>query len=228
MGVIKCNGLFRVFIAAVLVNLSACSYVKTLFPDKERDYQFTTEIPSLSLPADLNATVTAAAPPSPATEVVGTEDTTEVAPPAAPSDAEPVAEHNSIQVELIKTEQGENRLRIAAPIAQAWRIVGKALSRKSVEVNLRNQEEKSFVVQYNPSEQKVEDESFWDELSFMFGGFETGDKEYLIELLDTDVQVTEVQVTDKEQQSSAGDGPGLSLLTLIRDAIKADLAGKKD
>jgi outer membrane protein assembly factor BamC len=34
-----------VVIAAVLANVPACSYVKSLFPDKEKDYQFTTEIP---------------------------------------------------------------------------------------------------------------------------------------------------------------------------------------
>jgi outer membrane protein assembly factor BamC len=33
--------------------LTACGYVKSLFPDKEKDYQFTTEIPPLTLPPDL-------------------------------------------------------------------------------------------------------------------------------------------------------------------------------
>ncbi|MGR8997520.1 MAG: hypothetical protein ACU88J_00535, partial [Gammaproteobacteria bacterium] len=39
--------------ATVLINLSACSYVKSFFPDKEKDYQYTTEIPPLILPEDL-------------------------------------------------------------------------------------------------------------------------------------------------------------------------------
>jgi hypothetical protein len=60
----------------------------------------------------------------------------------------------------------------------------------------------------------------------MFHGFDTADKEYFLELEEINEQVTEVLVTDKEQQSSVGDGPGLKLLTLIRDAIKADLNGK--
>lgn len=33
--------------------LTACGYIKSLFPDKEKDYQYTTEIPALVLPADL-------------------------------------------------------------------------------------------------------------------------------------------------------------------------------
>jgi len=221
----KHMNLSRFITAVALLNLSACGYIQTLFPDKERDYQFTTEIPTLVLPPDLNGSVIAAAPAPSKPETVDAEQSP-VASTNEPAEAEPVAQRNLIQTELVKTEQGENRLRIAAPVAQAWRMVGKALSRKAVEVTQRNQEEKSYLVQYNPNEQKVEDESILDELRFMFDGFETGDKEYLIELQDVDAQVTEVLVTDKERQSSAGDGPGLNLLTLIRDTIKADVAGK--
>ena len=37
----------------ILLNMSACTYIKSLFPDKEKDYQYTTEIPPLILPDDL-------------------------------------------------------------------------------------------------------------------------------------------------------------------------------
>lgn len=227
MSIMKRQLLSRIVIFVMLISLSACSYVQSLFPDKERDYQFTTEIPSLVLPPDLNRPVNAAAPvKEPATEVAAGELAAEVSPTVEPAEAEPSVDQKTIQVELIKSEQGENRLRIGAPVSQAWRIVGKALSRKAMEVTQRTQAENSFVVQYNPNEEKVEDDSILDELKFMFGGFEPGDKEYVIELQDIDEQVTEVLVTDKEKQSSAGDGAGLSLLTLIRDAIKSDLVGK--
>jgi outer membrane protein assembly factor BamC len=230
MHAMKHNLLSRVGIVAVLVNLSACTYIKTMFPDKERDYQYTTEIAPLTLPADLNgkAIVPVVKVAAPVTEVAEIEKPDEALPNRTPepAESESAVEHKSIQVELVKSEQGQNRLRIAAPVAQAWRMVGKSLSRKSVEVIKRNQEEKSYVVQFNPDEKKVEDGSIWDELAFMFHGFDTADKEYFLELEEINEQVTEVLVTDKEQQSSVGDGPGLNLLTLIRDAIKADLIGK--
>jgi outer membrane protein assembly factor BamC len=38
----------------LLAALQGCGYIKGLFPDKEKDYQYTTEIPPLQLPADLN------------------------------------------------------------------------------------------------------------------------------------------------------------------------------
>ncbi|MDT4331827.1 outer membrane protein assembly factor BamC [Methylomonas sp. MED-D] len=40
-------------LAGVLSAVGGCGYVKSLFPDKERDYQFTTEIPELVVPDDL-------------------------------------------------------------------------------------------------------------------------------------------------------------------------------
>jgi outer membrane protein assembly factor BamC len=41
-------------VIAVVLNLSACSTIQSMFPDKEKDYQFTTEIPPLVLPEDLS------------------------------------------------------------------------------------------------------------------------------------------------------------------------------
>jgi outer membrane protein assembly factor BamC len=62
---------FLLISATVLINLSACSYVKSFFPDKEKDYQYTTEIPPLILPEDLKqnqfpdvSSVASSAPPS--------------------------------------------------------------------------------------------------------------------------------------------------------------------
>lgn len=40
-------------IAWVNIFLSGCSYLESYFPDKERDYQYTTEIPMLDWPAEL-------------------------------------------------------------------------------------------------------------------------------------------------------------------------------
>jgi outer membrane protein assembly factor BamC len=39
--------------ALALTGLTGCGYIKSLFPDKEKDYQYTVEIPPLVLPADL-------------------------------------------------------------------------------------------------------------------------------------------------------------------------------
>ncbi len=210
---------------AVLGQISACSYVKTLFPDKEKDYQFTTEIPHLVLPPDLvgdsiapipTATVSQAGDVSPAEKA-----------DVAPVETAPTVDLKLVQIELVDAEQGAKHLRIGAPSAIAWRMVGKALSRKSIEVANRNQDEGLFHVQYDPNKQQVEDGSFWDEVVFAVTGFEVTEREYVLKLLESNSiennRQTDVIVMDKEQKPVT-DASGLSLLTLLHDTIKADLA----
>jgi NlpB/DapX lipoprotein. len=200
-----------------LVNVSACSTIKNLFPDKEKDYQFTTEIPPLIMPPDLTgdsiANVPAAAPAAEATDVASAVPPTETA---------PTVDRKLTQVELVDAGEGTKRLRIGAPSTTAWRMVGKALSRKSIEVTNRNQDEGRFDVQYDPNKKEVEDGSVWDEVSFFLKGFELTEREYVLKLVENNRQ-TDVVILDKEQKPVA-DETSLSLLTLLHDTIKADLA----
>lgn len=233
-------------IVAVLVNVSACSTIKNLFPDKEKDYQFTTEIPQLVLPSDLVGDSITKVPSTAATSAVETTETTNAAPAASSTDklagsefeqpsagpngetqggnsyTEPAIDRKLIQVELIEADQGSKRLHINAPTAMVWRMVGKALSRKAIEVTDRNQDEGLFHVQYDPNKQDVEDGSFWDEIAFVIKGFEVTEQEYVLKLVESSRQ-TDVMIMDKEQKPVT-DEAGLSLLTLLHDTIKADLA----
>lgn len=228
-------------IAVVLVNVSACTYIKNLFPDKEKDYQFTTEIPPMVLPTDLAgdslASVPTTAPAADAAEVapaVPTAETGDVAsstpaaetadaaPVSRPVETEPAVDRKLIRIELPDSDQGTKRLRIGAPLVQAWRMVGKALSRNSIEVTNRNQEEGLFHVQYEADKKDVEDGSFWDEIVFVFTGFEVSEQEYVLKLVENNQQA-ELIVMDKEQKPVTG-GASLSLLMLLHDTIKADLA----
>ncbi len=202
-------------IVAVLANVPACSTIKNLFPDKEKDYQFTTEIPPLVMPPDLAGDIRAKVPAAPVVEAA------DVA--AAPAtETAPTVDRKLIQVELINAGEEARRLRIGAPSVIAWRMVGKALSRKSVEVTNRNQEQGLFRVQYDPNKQEVEDGSIWDEVVFLFKGFDVTEQEYVVKLVENDQQ-TDVVILDKEQKP-VSDETSLSLLTLLHNTIKADLA----
>lgn len=205
-------------IVMVLANLSACTYIKNLFPDKEKDYQFTTEIPPLTVPPDLAGGSITNVPAAPAASAVEPAPSAEPAPESAPT-----VERKLIQVELVNADQGTKRLRISSPPATAWRMVGKALSRQFMEVTSRNQEEGLFRVLYDPNSKEVEDGGIWDEVVFFFKGFETNEQEYVLKLVENDSQQTDVVILDKEQKPIA-DEASLSLLTLLRDTIKADLA----
>ncbi|MGR9114362.1 MAG: outer membrane protein assembly factor BamC [Gammaproteobacteria bacterium] len=190
---------------------SACSRIKSYFPDKEKDYQFKTEIPELILPDDLGQHSIQKAP---------TMDEAVTAPTTA--DAEDKKE--AFRVERINYDGGASRLRIDQPFSKTWHIVGKALARKTVEIVARNKPQGLFIVMYDPAEQKVTDDSLWDEVLFVFGQRSGNEQEYRIKLAEYD-GYTEVLVMD-EQDKPLSDGASLSLLQLMQEAMEDDLAGK--
>ena len=198
-------------LAGILLASPACSRIKSYFPDKEKDYQFKTEIPELVVPEDLGHHSIEKAP---AMDLSVT----------APAGTSPEDNAESIHVEHIIYDGGASRLRIDQPFSKSWRMVGKALARKSVEIIARNKPEGSFIVMYDPAEQKVTDESLWDEVLFIFGQRSGNEQEYRIKLVEYD-GVTEVIVLD-ENDKPLSEGAGLSLLQLLQEAIEADLAEK--
>ncbi len=223
MPMMKINTATRLLIAALPLVLSACSTIKNYFPDKEKDYQFTTEIPALILPADLDRQAAPAPAPAPAS----TTDSVAKLVEEAAEVVESVINPKDIKAELVKFDNGEARLRIGASMTRAWREVGRALSRRSLEVTYRNQEEGLFRVQYDPDEQAVEDGSFWDELVFIFQGMRGGnEKEYSIKLVENKQQ-TEVAVLDENLQPLS-EGAGLRLLTLLQETINANQSEQAD
>jgi outer membrane protein assembly factor BamC len=135
-----------------------------------------------------------------------------------------VVANTAITVEHIKLKDGENRLRLNVPFTKAWRMVNKALSRKSIEVTARNQEAKLITVQYDPDEQKPEDETYWDEIKFMVSGFQGNDKTYLLKLEENNQQI-DISVVDEEQKILSDDD-SVKLLTVLEETMKADLANK--
>ena len=64
------NKLVCVISIAALSGLTACSSVKEMFPDKEKDYQFSTAIAPLTIPDDL-----AKGMPSPSSKPASSTDT---------------------------------------------------------------------------------------------------------------------------------------------------------
>jgi len=223
--------------AAVVLNLSGCSSIKEMFPDKEKDYQFTTEIPKLIIPADLanGSTLTPSANSSTRTQNTESkadaseeadkkpaEESTAAADSAA--EEQPLIDPKSITVDLLESSNKIGYLRLNVPFTTAWRVVSKGLSRKSIEVSERNQADKIFTVQYDPDEKPIEDGSYMDEINFMLHGFQANDKEYKLKLVETNQQ-TDVVILNEEQKPTPDEG-GLKLLKVLQQSIKANLAGK--
>ncbi len=203
---------------AVALNIAACSHIKRHFPDKEKDYQFTSEIPALQVPADLRNSAIENKPlvpepetrnePGTGTQAVVTE--AEVKPLYTP-------------VELVEFDGGAARLRIEEPLELAWRYVGKALSHESIEITGRNEKPALYVVQYDPNAKKIEDGALWDELVFLFGDDPAQEKEFHIRLTEKNRKMTEVIVLDSDDKP-VSHGDGLKLLHLLKNTINQDLS----
>jgi outer membrane protein assembly factor BamC len=277
--------IIRLIAVAMLSMLSACTYVKSLFPDKEKDYQYTTEIPPMILPADLKANYVpslptsapsgadvsdaalqaavntpvkavasapvankpAASPSTPVEAAVAAPTANKPPPmpveatvpgstaskPAAASsgaikdegfESEPEESLEVVTVERVSVDKGENRLHINVPFIRAWRMMGKALSRKAIELTGRNQDAGLFTVQYDPDEHAVKEPSYLDELESLFSDMQGNDKTYLIKLEKINQQI-DIIVIDKDQKPLS-DAASFKLLTLLQETMKADLAHK--
>lgn len=219
----------------LLLNMPACSTIKSWFPDKERDYQFTTEIPELVVPDDLKAktlgsrpTAVAAETPAPpvprqAEKVTATDEDRPIADKPAKSEPietqAPAASGHGVQT---TAASGVSSLQIDQSANQAWWIVGKALSRQKLEVVERNVDKGYFFVKYDPDAIKPEDDSILDEINFLFGDDPSQEQEYRVSLHELEAQLTEVTVQDSDGKTLSN-AAATSLLRLITDGINQEL-----
>lgn len=217
-------------ITLLLLNASACSYIKSVFPDKERDYQFTTEIPELIVPDDLKTktlpthSVAVAAEPAP-TPAQPAPTKTDVAEPVAGKQAAvESAEAAASPGHGVQTTAGSgvSSLQIDQSSKQAWWLVGKALSRQKLEVVERNLDKGYFFVKYDPNAIKPEDGSILDEINFLFGDDPSQEQEYRVSLQELEAQLTEVTVQDSAGKTLSNVA-ATSLLRLITEGINQDI-----
>ncbi len=220
-------------LSAALLLLSACSTVKDYFPDKEKDYQFSSQIPPLKVPDTIlkSSLEKPAARPQLAddtekvaviTEMVTTSAAKNTASNAAPVVIEDSKASEPTQVELVKFNNGAVRLRFNKPLATSVRLVSKALTRNTLEITRRDQANGEFTVQYDPNETDLQDNDFTDQLSFIFEQDHSQEKPYHLKLVEQN-RITEMAVLD-EQGTVLADGNGLSLLKLLVKTLKTELA----
>ena len=197
--------------------LSACEWVKSGLPDKEKDYYVSQEIPPLQLPPDLENQAVAFQPAPPLLPGESDQSTT-TADSSGSESKESTAEE---PVKLVIYDGGATRIQLEEPLDRSWRIVGKALSRNSIEITNRDEANAAYIVQFDPNEHEYEDGALWNEVTFFFGDDMHQEKEYGVRLVENK-QLTEVIVTDADE-TPLSEGPGMLLLNLLYETIKADL-----
>lgn len=103
--------IIRFFCVLALSVLSACSTIKQWFPDKEKDYQYTTEIPELVLPPDLKNEQFPSLPLAASTSITAAAPVTE--PPRTEPDAS--LQQGQINKTAIDTPAESNAIAAPAP-----------------------------------------------------------------------------------------------------------------
>ena len=237
---IKLSVFPRILLLTAMSALSACTYIKSLFPDKERDYQFRSEIAPLIIPDDLKAKsmpnlpsqrtpqqLAAAAVASADAEIKKTQDVPAKPVPVAKAATPAVAGSEETKSQVTPAPSNVSSLQIDQSRSQAWRIVGKALTQQKIEIVERNIDQGYFYVRFDMDAVKVEDNNFWDELNFMFGDDPSNEQEYRISLTEISGQATEVTVQDGEGHNPSNRTAN-ALLKLIAEGINRSTAGATD
>jgi len=212
-------------IALLASALSGCSTIKSWFPDKEKDYQFTSEIPELIVPEDLKnkglssllPQASAQAPVTASTDSESGESGRDAAATSTP-ESDVTTEAEPAQVPASSASDVASTLQIDQSKLHATRMVGRALSRKQIEIVERNIEKGYFYVNFDPHAVEAKDESLWDEITVLFGEDPSKEEEYRITVRELSEQLSEVTVQNSDGKTLSNSVSN-TLLRLITDGI---------
>lgn len=224
----------RVVLASSLaMGLAACSTVQSWFPDKQKEYRYSTEIPPLEIPPDLigstsgGAFVADEAPPAPAPA-----SKTPPRPAAAGATPPPSADDSPIGKYRPAPPGAEGSAAIAkdgngafigveAPFANVWTMAEKALNRLFIEIKDKDRSQKIFLVYYAEGAKPFKP-SWTDDLLAPFRGGKNheDEREYQVRLESVGDVLTRIRVVDAAGQVQS-QGEGYALLQAIHGKILA-------
>jgi outer membrane protein assembly factor BamC len=216
--------------------LAGCGTVAGWFPDKQKQYQYSTEIPSLEVPPDLtSSTIEGAAArrgvpeagesmdereapvagEAPEEESAGERESSRPAARKSKSQAVPTLAQSTDDVPLIEVE---------APFEIAWVEVAKALGRLELEITDQNRSDGVYYVYYGGDRKPYEDRGFFGDIAEMFGGGEEPSKEYRIKLEEKG-KVTMIYILDSENRPQTS-GHGFDLLKRLHQTLQSEPGAK--
>ncbi|CAL1241266.1 outer membrane protein assembly factor BamC [Candidatus Methylocalor cossyra] len=199
--------------------LTGCGLIGSWFPDKQKQYQFSSEIPPLEIPPDLTASTIEGATRGDRTptgesaeELAKLDRPSESNPPktAPPAENTPALEETAGNAPMIEIE---------APFAVAWNDIARALGRLELEVTDQNRSDGLYYVYYGGDNKPYQDRGFFGDLVEMFGGGAEQAREYRVKVQDKG-KTTAVYVTDPDGKPQTS-GPGLELLKRLHETLQS-------
>lgn len=230
---------------AAPVFLGGCETISSWFPDKQKQYKYSTEIPPLEVPPDLSSsTIDGAVTKRAAGRIQDTDSSAEreataetpVAPAGEASEQSAASEQQPRPAErprkseavptLAQSSNDVPLIEIEAPFEIAWVEVAKALGRMELEISDQNRSDGVYYVYYGGDKKPYEDRGFFGDVAEMFGAGQEQSKEYRVKLEGRTGKLTTVYVLDADNKPQM-DGPGFELLKRLHETLQAMAAPGK-
>ena len=225
-------------VGCALALLNGCSTISGWFPDKQKQYQYSTEIPPLEIPPEMDSsTIDGVAQkrpdwqsPAESTETkAGVESSGSEIPAAPPTEMSPAtakaykAGKGHPPPVLAQSSEDVPLIEVQAPFDIAWAEVNKALGRMKLEITDQNRSDGVYFVRYG--DKPYEDRGFFGDVAEMFGNEPEGSKEYRIKL-EQKGEATSIYVLDTDGKPQRS-GSGLKLLKRLHETMQNTGLGSK-
>lgn len=221
--------------------VSGCSTISGWFPDKQKQYQYSTEIPPLEIPPDLTSSTIEgvdgnrrAAWESPASAEETSATPAETDREATPA---PGAELTPDTAKAMRAGKGHPAptlaesasdvplIEVQAPFDITWAEVNKAIGRLKLEIVDQNRSDGMYFVHYGGEQQPYTDRGFFGDMADLFGDEKPETQEYRIKLEEKN-GVTSIFVLDTEGKPQRA-GLGLDLLKRLNETLQNTSLGGK-
>lgn len=203
-------------LAGALASLTACSVISDLFPDKQKQYRYSSELPDLEVPPDLLGSKIDEIGTEPSQSTAGDGGTGE--PSAKPTKKKRKSDKPPPSSTLAETAENAALIELSEPYAEAWNDVSRALGRLKVEITDQNRADGVFYVYYGGEPpKKPEEEGFWDSVASVFNVERDKAREYRVKLENKE-DYTFVRVYD-QSDNVVSEGKGLELLKRLHKKL---------
>jgi outer membrane protein assembly factor BamC len=229
--------------------VTGCGFIAGLFPDKQKQYKYSTEIPPLEVPPDLTASTIegaaarrgavaerpaeAAAEPRPAGRTEREDGRYEADDEDLDEDDDRAAKRSSAEdsrearepataapaATLAQSSDDVPLIEIEEPFAEAWNDVGKAIGRLKLELNDQNRSDGLYYVYFSEQDKPYEDRGFFGDIAAFFSSGPGHAKEYRVKLEEKG-EVTYVFILGQDGKPQM-DGEGLELLKRLHRTLQS-------
>lgn len=212
------NRFCRVALAGLLTaGLGACSTIQSWFPDKQKEYRYSSEIPPLEIPPDLIGSTPEIPSDSHAATVA--DAAADVRSPASAVADSPIGKYRPSQpgVEESATLAQDNtgtHIAIEAPFANVWTMAEKAINRLHIEIKDKDRSQKMLYVYYSEDAKPFKPSWSDDIFSAFRDSHRDDEREYQVRLEEVGDVLTKIRVLDSAGKAQS-EGEGRKLLQII-------------